>query len=381
MLNLLYFVIKMEEFKVTPWEVEGAVDYDRLVKQFGLSLIDKNTLNNFKKITGELHFMLRRGVFFAQRDLDFIFKEYNKGNKFYLYTGRGPSESVHLGHLLPLTFTKYLQDKFKVKCLVQLTDDEKFLFKQNISPKQAYDIAYDNALDLVALGFDKKLTKIIIDTNYSKTLYNNAIRVAKHITFSTTKAVFGFENSTNIGSIFYTSIQAVPAFLESINQGKNVPCLIPHGVDQDPHFRIARDVLPKLGYYKPASIQNKLLPGLLEGGKMSASVPNSAIFVTDTPAQIKKKINNAFSGGQATVEEHRKNGGNPDIDIPFQYLKFFFEPDDKKLKKIEDDYRSGKMLTGELKQIAIEKITKFILAHQEKREKAKDVINDYLLKD
>lgn len=381
MLGLLQYVIKMEEFKVTPWEVEGSVDYERLVKQFGLNLVDKSILEKFKKITGELHFMLRRGVFFAQRDLDFIFKEHSKGNNFYLYTGRGPSESVHLGHLLPLTFTKYLQDKFKSKCIIQLTDDEKFLFKQNISPKQAYDIAYDNALDMIALGFDKKRTKIIIDTNYSKTLYNHAIRVAKHITFSTTKAVFGFENSTNIGSIFYTSIQAVPAFLESVEQGKNIPCLIPHGVDQDPHFRIARDVLPKLGYYKPASIQNKLLPGLLEGGKMSASVPNSAIFVTDTPAMIKKKINNAFSGGQATVEEHRKKGGNPEIDIPFQYLKFFFEPDDSKLKKIEEDYRSGKMLTGELKQIAIEKITKFILAHQEKREKAKDEIEDFLLKD
>lgn len=45
---------------------------------------------------------------------------------------------------------------------------------------------------------------------------------------------------------------------------------------------------------------------------MSASDPTSAIFVTDTPAQIKNKINRyAFSGGGDTVEEHRANGAAP----------------------------------------------------------------------
>ena len=371
----------MQNFKVTPWDVEGKIDYSKLVKQFGVSLIDDSILKKFKKATGEIHFMLRRKIFFAYRDLNFIFDEYNKGNKFYLYTGRGPSENLHLGHLLPLVFTKYLQDKFKAKVYLQLTDDEKFLFKNNLTVEQANRIAYENAVDMIALGFNKKLTKVIIDTDYAKTMYKQAIRVAKHITFSTAKAVFGFEKSSNIGQIFYTSMQAVPAFLESVKQHKNIPCLIPHGIDQDPHFRIARDVLPKMGYYKPASIQNKLLPGLSEGGKMSASVPNSAIFTTDTPQEIKKKINNAFSGGRETLEAHRKYGGNPSIDVPFQYLKYFFEPDDKKLGKIEEEYSSGKLLTGELKQIVIEKIVKFILKHQEKREKAKDVVDEFILKD
>ncbi len=373
-------MVKMT-FKVTPWEVEGNVDYNKLVKQFGVDLIDKNILNKIKKITGETHFMLDREIFFAHRDLDFILKEYGKGNKFYLYTGRGPSENMHLGHLLPMKFTQYLQKKFNVKCYIQLTDDEKFLFKKNLSTEETKQMSYENALDIIALGFDEKKTKIIVNTDYSKTLYNEAIKVAKKITYSTVKAVFGFNNSTNVGQIFYTSMQAVPAFLESVKQGKNVPCLIPHGIDQDPHFRVARDVLPKLGYLKPASIQNKLLPGLIEDGKMSASIPKSAIFTTDSSKEVKKKIQNAFSGGKETLEEHRKKGGNPNIDIPFQYLKFLFEPDNKKLKKIYEDYKSGKLLTGELKQITIEKINKFLEEHLKSREKAENKIDKFLLKD
>ncbi len=368
-------------FKVTPWDVEGDIDYKKLVEKFGVNLIDSKILKKIKKLTDESHFMLRRKIFFAHRDLDFILKEYQKGNKFYLYTGRGPSENLHLGHLMPLKFTKYLQDKFDVKCYIQLTDDEKFLFKENLSLEDTKKMSYENALDLIALGFNPKKTKIIIDTEYAKTLYNQAIKVANKITFSTAKAVFGFKNSTNIGQIFYTSMQAVPAFLESVKQGKNVPCLIPHGIDQDPHFRVARDVLPKLGYLKPASIQGKLMPGLLEGGKMSASVPKSAIFTTDSPEEVKEKIQNAYSGGKETLKEHREKGGNPDIDIPFQYLKFFFEPDDKKLKKIEEDYRSGKLLTGELKQITVEKINEFLKQHQKNREKARKKIDKFLLRD
>jgi len=46
-----------------------------------------------------------------------------------------------------------------------------------------------------------------------------------------------------------------------------------------------------------------------ETGKMSGSDPSSAIFVTDSAAQIKNKINRfALSGGGETVEEHRANG-------------------------------------------------------------------------
>lgn len=67
---------------------------------------------------------------------------------------------------------------------------------------------------------------------------------------------------------------------------------------------------------------------------MSASDPNSAIYMTDTPNQIKNKINkHGFSGGRETEELHRKYGGNPDVDVAFQYLSFF-EEDDEKLAQI-----------------------------------------------
>lgn len=371
----------MADFVVTPWEVKGDIDYDRLIKEFGTEPIDEALLKRMKKHTCELHHMLRRKIFFSHRDMNWLLDEYEKGNKFFLYTGRAPSGHVHLGHLVPWIFTKWLQDKFDVELWFQFPDEEKFLFKENLTLTDTEHFTKENAYDVIALGFNPKKTKFLVDTKHAGVMYKEAIKVAKRITFSTAKAAFGFTGSTNLGSIFYTAMQAVPAFLPSVLKGKSMPCLIPLGFDQDPHFRVARDVIPKLGYPKPAILHCRFLPGLLgPAGKMSASEAETAIYTTDNPESVRKKIMKyAFSGGKGTVEEHRKKGGNPGIDVSYQWL-MFFEEDDKKLERIYNDYKSGKMLTGELKQILVDKLNSFLKEHQAKREKAKDKLGDFMFK-
>jgi len=375
--------MERQKFVVTPWEVRGKIDYDYLIKKFGTKRIDEKLLNRIKKHTGELHHFLRRGIFFSHRDLDWILNEYGKGNKFFLYTGRAPSGPVHVGHLVPWLFTKWLQDKFDVELWFQFPDEEKFLFKEELTLDDTKKYTMDNALDVIALGFDPKKTHFLIDTIHADLMYKEACKVAKKITFSTAKAVFGFTDETNIGSIFYTAMQSVPAILPSVLKGKNIPCLIPYAIDQDAHFRVARDVLPKLGFYKPAAIHCVFLPGLggiMQQGKMSSSEAQTAIFTTDKPEVVKEKIMKyAFSGGRDTIEEHRKKGGNPDIDVSYQWLTFF-EENDKKLEKIREDYKSGKLLTGELKNMLIEKLNSFLKEHQKKREKAKDQIDDFVFR-
>lgn len=370
---------------ITPWEVKGNIDYDTVISSFGVSKITHQQIARIKKLTGkEPHYFLKRNIFFAQRDLDIILDEFEKGHSFYLYTGRGPSGNTHMGHIIPWMFTKWLQDVFDVDLYFQMTDDEKFLFKPELTLEETNKMAHENALDLVALGFKADKTHIIIDSEHAHVMYKEAIKVAKRITFSTVKSSFGFTNETNIGSIFFTAMQAVPAFLPNVLKKENKHCLIPHAIDQDPHFRVTRDVIPKLGFHKPSSIQCRFLPGLGgmgKDGKMSTSSgSNATIFVTDTPAQVKKKINKyAFSGGQVTLEEHRKLGGNPEIDVSFQWLTFL-EEDDVKLKKIYDDYKSGTLLSGELKAILIEKVNSFLGEHQKKREEAKSKLGKYILK-
>ncbi|MCD6414716.1 MAG: tryptophan--tRNA ligase [Candidatus Diapherotrites archaeon] len=371
----------MEKFVVTPWEVKGEVNYDKLVKDFGTKKIDEKLLKRVERLTGKLHYMLRRGLFFSHRDFDIILNEYEKGQQFALYTGRGPSGQVHLGHLMPWIFTKYLQDKFGTELYFQMTDDEKFLFGQKEKLEETNKLAYENALDVIAVGFDPKKTFIFADTDYAKTLYPIAIKVARLTTFSTAKAVFGFKNESNIGSIFYPAMQAAPCFLPSILKGRNTRVLIPAAIDQDPYWRITRDVAPKLGFPKPAAIHSKFIPGLAEGGKMSASIPDSCIFTTDKPEDAKRKVMKAFTGGAATVEEQRKHGGKPEICSVFQYYAFLFEDDDKKLEERRNACKSGALLCGECKKELAERVAKFLKEHQKKREQAKKQLDKFVVKD
>ena len=163
----------------------------------------------------------------------------------------------------------------------------------------------------------------------------------KHVTFNQVKGIFGFDGSSNIGKIMFPAVQAAPSFSSSFpfifGGKKDVTCLIPCAIDQDPYFRMTRDVAPVLKFKKPALLHSTFFPAL-QGAqtKMSASDANSSIFLSDTPKQIKNKINKyAFSGGGVTVEEHQKNGGNCDVDISYQYLTFFLE-DDAKLAQIKE---------------------------------------------
>lgn len=366
-------MVKKDEFTVTPWEVKGKVDYDKLIKKFGTSPLDEDLLKRLEGIAGSMHIFLRRGVFFSHRDLNLVLDDYENGRGFFLYTGRGPSGPMHIGHIIPFIMTRWFQEKFGVNAYIELTDDEKFLNDEKISLDYSRKWSYENALDIIALGFDPDRTFIFQDTEYIRNIYPMAIKVAKRVNFSTVRAVFGFRNETNIGMIFYPAIQIVPTFFERKR------CLIPAAIDQDPYWRIQRDIAEGFGYFKAAAIHNRFLPPLTgPEGKMSASIPETAIYLHDDEETVRKKIMKyAFSGGQATVELHRKLGGNPDVDVSFQWLWYFFEPDDNRLKSIEDDYRSGRMLTGELKEILIERINEFLEIHRAERENAKKKIKEF----
>ncbi|XP_014710046.1 tryptophan--tRNA ligase, cytoplasmic [Equus asinus] len=380
-----------EDF-VDPWMVQTSsakgVDYDKLIVRFGSSKIDQELINRIERAIGQKpHRFLRRGIFFSHRDMNQVLDAYENKKPFYLYTGRGPSsEAMHLGHLIPFIFTKWLQDVFNVPLVIQMTDDEKYLWK-DLTLDQAYGYAVENAKDIIACGFDIKKTFIFSDLEYmgsSSDFYRNVVKIQKHVTFNQVKGIFGFTDSDSIGKISFPAIQAAPSFSNSFPQifrdRADIQCLIPCAIDQDPYFRMTRDVAPRIGYPKPALLHSTFFPAL-QGAqtKMSASDPNSSIFLTDSAKQIKNKVNkHAFSGGRDTVEEHRQFGGNCDVDVSFMYLTFFLEDDDR-LEQIRKDYTSGALLTGDLKKILIEVLQPLVAEHQARRQEVTDeVVKEFM---
>ncbi|WUR05128.1 tryptophanyl-tRNA ligase (WARS1) [Vairimorpha necatrix] len=374
---------------ITPWEAQVntdnktvSINYNKIISQFGCKSYTKDLtrkLEEFSKSTA--HFYFSRNIVFAHRDFD-ILLEKMKNKKIYLYTGRGPSsESMHLGHVIPFQLCKYFQDTFKCPLVIQLTDDEKFLFK-NQSLEESMKYCKENMKDIIAFGFDPDLTYIFSNVASAHLFEKNVLKISKSITLNEACKVFGFDMNSNIGMINFPSKEIAPCYASSFDfLQKGSMCLIPCAVDQDPYFRLARDKANILKEPKPTTLYVSLLPDLKGvNKKMSASDNTSSIFLTDTPAKIAKKIKKyAYSGGKETLEEHRLLGGDTSIDIPYQYLRYF-HTDSSELERIKEEYEKGNMSSGEIKNICIEVIQRFVKEYQERRKNVTDEVLDNFCK-
>ena len=367
----------MEKAVVTPWEVKGNIDYNKLMKEFGVSPM-VSLPDEFRE-----NLLFRRGKIFAQRDFDRIIDSYKKRKPFVMMTGLMPSGSFHIGHMM-LAKQMIFYQSIGAKVYIAVADVEAYNTRFQPLDKGREIAISQYILNYIALGLKPKNCEIYFqsarskDAKKSNAYYRLQNLLARHATFNEFRAVYG---EITPGKMVSSNLQASDMLHPQLPEfeGK-VPSVIPVGIDQDPHIRLARDMSGRIKEYsftQLSSTYHQFVPGL-DGGKMSSSNPLSHITLLDDPKTIKNKINKyAFSGGQPTVEEHRKKGGNTDIDVPYQWLTFL-EEDDKKLKEIHDDYRSGKMLTGEIKAILIEKLTKILEDHQKRMEKAKDKLDEFL---
>ena len=367
-----------KEVNVSPWGVSGKIDYNKLSKQFGTKEISKEVLEKLENT----HPILWRGNYFSHRDFDLWLNDAEAGKKVSILTGRGPSEKMHLGHLVPFLAAKALQDKYNCNVYVPISEDEKFFVKKGLSLEDSEKFAEENILDIIAIGFKPSKTFIMRDFDYPK-LYKQSSQIAKLITYSEAKSAFGLKPENNLGWTFYPAVQAAHILLPQFIEGKH-RTLVPVGIDQDPFIRLTRDISEHstLKFIKPSAIHSKFIPSLKGSIKMSSSEgeETNLIYLSDNEKEVKRKINKyAFSGGRDTLEEHRKYGGKADKDISFQYLKMLFEQDDKTLSDIEGSYKSGKLLSGQLKGILIEKINSFLKEHQKKRKSAKKQLKKFMI--
>ncbi len=198
------------------------------------------------------------------------------------------------------------------------------------------------------------------------------------------------ENVENPASqIFYPIMQAA----DMIHLKVDIAQL---GLDQRKVNMLAREIFPKIGHKKPIAIHHHMLLGLqfketeetdpIEKKialKMSKSKPETAIFMTDTEEEIKKKFRKAYC--PAKQEEN-----NPVL----EYIKYIiFEAHDKftverpekyggditfsNYESLRDAFIKGKIHPLDLKEATAKYINKLIepvREHFEKNKEAKELL-------
>lgn len=365
-------------------EVSGKMDYDKIIEEFGVECLSKQLRPLEKSVNSKLPGaqLYRRGIVFAHRDFGTIANSIMNKKKFAVVSGFNPSAPLHFGNLLFVNQVLFLQS-LGGEVFIPISNDETYVFKKVDDLDKATQTAVDVVIPtLIALGLKPKKTHIFISSKDTR-IYELAVKLSTKFTFSTMKAVFGFSNETNPGQIFYGMVQSAHILYPQLNDfGGPKPVVVPIGIDQDPYMRIVRDAAEKIGMIKPSSTYHKFIPSILgHDAKMSGSKPETTISLTDPPEIARRKIMKAFSGGAATLEEHKKHGGNPDVDTACIYLTYLFEPDDKKLAHIIDGFRSGALTSGDVKTILADKVEKFLKNHQKKMKGARKKVGSFLTHD
>ncbi len=350
---------------IDPYGSELVEDYAKIVKDFGLEVF---TPANFP----EPNRVMRRGVVFAGRDLKIIARCIKEKKPFYALSGIMPTnEQIHLGNKVVVENLAYFQKRGAITFI--LVADLEAAAARGVSLEEGRKRALDfHVPAYLALGLDPKKTVFYFQSE-NKQVVHFAYEAARKITLNEFRAVYGTADPgrimsavTQVGDILY------PQF------GERMPGIIPVGLDQDPHIRLTRDVVSRMKskkFFAPSSLYHKYTPSLDGSIKMSKSKPASCINLPEDPELVCKKIKRALTGGRDTLEEHRKLGAAIEKDMVFELLKQHLVDDDDELDKIYKDYKSGKMTSGELKQIACEKMTAFMNDFTAKLEKHRKNVN------
>ena len=456
-----------EGLRIDPWSSQQSTDYSRIRDEFGLGSIEGMAIPD----PSMLH---RRGIIFAQRDLDIVLDSARRRDPFGVLTGLMPSGRMHLGHSMVIEQVKWFQSQ-GADVTIAVADLEAHATRGMSLDDCRSTALKEYVLNYAALGLESDSTSVYFQSR-RPVVQRIGFTLGKRTTLSEMESIYGFQGETNLAHIQAPLVQVGDILHPQFEEFGGIrPIVVPVGVDQDPHIRLTRDLAsrsnwfnvkprkaggisialsiqeensstfgvgergrvdrevraqifssiheslstfgysdiisnPKhglieipgaikkdrgqirlsllrlerklggLGLLPPASTYHRFAIGMT-GDKMSSSRPETTIFLDDSIQDMEKKVKRALSGGQATVEEHRRLGGDCEKDVAFQYLHTFFESDDSALEEIRREYSSGRMLAAEIKKICIDKAAEWLNDLADKRKSLEDQIDFFLSDD
>lgn len=288
-----------------------------------------------------------------------------------LLTGDRPTGRLHLGHYMG-TLHKRLELQKEFTTYIMIADTQA-LTDYFDDVERIRSSIFEVCCDYLAVGINPEQASIFIQSEI-KELFElscylmNVVtinRIGQNPTVKNEIKLRGFNNE-GIPAGFYLyplyQVSDIVAFRADV---------VPVGMDQKPMVELARDVVRKFQttYKSDALIvpegvypkQEKTLPGI-DGRKMSKSLGN-AIYLSDTADEIQKKVRKMKSDPSRLKIE---DPGDPEKAVVFSYLDFF-DPDQKELASLKDQYREGGLADKVLKERLVDVLDTFLTPIRKKR--------------
>jgi tryptophanyl-tRNA synthetase len=220
--------------KIDPWSSDQFEDYARLRDEFGIQPFDTTELP-------DPHKLIRRGAIFGHRGFELIKDAILSRKRFVILTGLMPSGNMHLGNKMVIDQVIYYQS-LGAEVFVAVADIESYATR-NISFEKAKETAVESyILNYIALGLSSENCEIYFQSK-REAVKDLGYTLGKKVNWSEMKAIYGFEDSTNMGHVFSPLVQVGDILHVQLERyGGPRPTLVPVGVDQDPHMRLTRNL-------------------------------------------------------------------------------------------------------------------------------------------
>lgn len=218
-----------------PWETSQIKDYDRTMEEFG---IDRFNLSDLPEEPAPPR-LFNQGIVFGQRGFRAISRRIRRGEPFVIMSGLMPSGRMHLGHKMVIDQITYLQE-FGARVFVGVADLESYSTR-NMPLDKARELAVDSYVrNYLALGIGREGFEVYFQSK-RKEVKDLSLLLGKKVNLSTMRAIYGFNDRTNVGHMMSPLLQAGDILHPQLKLGP-IPVVVPVGIDQDPHMRLCRDL-------------------------------------------------------------------------------------------------------------------------------------------
>lgn len=344
--------------EIDPWSSEIPQDLQKLFDEFGLEKIPPELRQRFSSSR-----LFSKNIIVAHRAFGGWIKDADDGKEVAIMSGIKPSGEFHLGTKQTAEEIIFLQKTFGAKVFYCIADLEANA-DNGISLVEGRKNAISNVADLLALGLDEKKSYIYRQSKEVRVM-DTAYLVSKRVTPAMMQAIYG-EKPLGIQMAVMAQVGDI-LLPQHEDFGGQKQVVVPVGIDQDPHIRLARDLAFKEKLVPPCATYHKFIRNLKGEEKMSKRDPEAMLWLSEEGEDAKRKFMKALTGGRNTAEEQKKIGGDIANCVAYDIFSTHFENDEKKMQKRHAKCTKGKILCGECKQEMAEVMVKWLRKHQEKR--------------
>ena len=262
-----------------------------------------------------------------------------------IVTGDRPTGRLHIGHYFGSISNRVkLQDEYETYILIA---DVQALTDNFNNPEKVRNNVREVLIDYLSCGIDPEKSTIYIQSMIPETaeltvFYSNLVTIARLERNPTVKTEIAqkrdiFGESVTYGFLGYPVSQAADI---TVMNGT----IVPAGEDQEPLIEQCREIVRKFNSIYGEVLQepeillskNTRIKGLDGNEKMGKSLGN-AIFISDSPEEITKKIMSAVTDPNRIRKDDL---GNPDVCMVAYYHNLFSSPEE--CKTVCEECKSGK---------------------------------------